>query len=204
MPGRFPTGLIAAAIAAITVAACSPVGERTSLSVGYYSLSGRSFSELDRQINIHGPRVGGYGKALAATSVRMVPEFRFAEANGQCRVESAHVKVQAHVTLPRLANGANLRSELSKAWTDLEEYARQHEAVHVSIADRHALNAERVLAGLPPERDCQAMRASAQTTWRLLLASHEREQLQFDENEKGRIAELVEKSRQADFASAAR
>ena len=171
MPGRFPTGLIAAAIAAITVAACSPVGERTSLSVGYYSLSGRSFSELDRQINIHGPRVGGYGKALAATSVRMVPEFRFAEANGQCRVESAHVKVQAHVTLPRLANGANLRSELSKAWTDLEEYARQHEAVHVSIADRHALNAERVLAGLPPERDCQAMRASAQTTWRLLLAS---------------------------------
>ncbi|MCB1456250.1 MAG: DUF922 domain-containing protein [Nitratireductor sp.] len=204
MPGRFPTGLIAAAIAAITVAACSPVGERTSLSVGYYSLSGRSFSELDRQINIHGPRVGGYGKALAATSVRMVPEFRFAEANGQCRVESAHVKVQAHVTLPRLANGANLRSELSKAWTDLEEYARQHEAVHVSIADRHALNAERVLAGLPPERDCQAMRASAQTTWRLLLASHEREQLQFDENEKGRIAELVEKSRQADLASAAR
>ena len=204
MPGRFPTGLIAAAIAAITVAACSPVGERTSLSVGYYSLSGRSFSELDRQINIHGPRVGGYGKALAATSVRMVPEFRFAETNGQCRVESAHVKVQAHVTLPRLANGANLRSELSKAWTDLEEYARQHEAVHVSIADRHALNAERVLAGLPPERDCQAMRASAQTTWRLLLASHEREQLQFDENEKGRIAELVEKSRQADLASAAR
>ncbi|MCB1451807.1 MAG: DUF922 domain-containing protein [Nitratireductor sp.] len=202
MRNRYLMRLLLLALPVIGIAACSPVGERTQLSVGYYSLSGRSFSEIDRQINVHGPTVGGFGKALAATSVRMVPEFRFVEENGRCKVGSAHVKVQAHVTLPRLANGGSLKRDLSKAWTNLEEYARLHESVHVSIADRHALNAERILVALPAERDCTAMRSSAQLTWRLLLASHEKEQLQFDENEKSRIADLVEKTRHADLAPA--
>ncbi|MEZ5870312.1 MAG: DUF922 domain-containing protein [Nitratireductor sp.] len=180
-----------------SLTACSPVGERTQLSVGYYSLSGRNFSEIDRQIGVHGPTVGGFGKALAATTVRMIPDFRFADTPSGCRVQNASVKVQARVTLPRLASSTTLKHDLSKAWSNLEQYARLHESVHVAIADRHALNAEKTLMALPPERNCSEMRDAAQLTYRRLLAEHEKEQLQFDESEKSRIAELVEKTRHA-------
>jgi len=52
---------------AMFLAACTSVGERTLVSVGYYTVTGETFSEVDKQIKIHGPEVTGVGKALAST-----------------------------------------------------------------------------------------------------------------------------------------
>ncbi|MEC9343834.1 MAG: DUF922 domain-containing protein, partial [Pseudomonadota bacterium] len=174
---------------------CTPVGERTQLSVGYYSIAGETFEELDQQIALHGPTVSHVGRALAATNVRMLPDFRFAYSGGQCMVTGARVDVAAHVTLPRHASPASMRRELSKAWNNLEQYARLHESVHVAIADSYALKAEQAVSALPPEPDCQTLRANAVLVFRRLMAEHESEQIRFDEDEKERIAALVRRSR---------
>lgn len=185
-------------LAALSASACTAVGERTQLSVGYYSIYGRTFSELDQQVALHGPVVAGVGKALAATNVRMVPDFEFAFDGDKCTVTSAHVAVKAHVTLPLLANPEEIRRDLSKAWNNLEQYARLHESVHVAIADRHALRAEKIISSLPPESDCRTLRGNAMLTFRKLMTEHEHEQIQFDEDERERISMLVSVTRKGE------
>jgi predicted secreted Zn-dependent protease len=182
-------------IAPLLLAACTPVGERTQMSVAYYMIAGDSFDELDQQIALHGPNVMGVGRALAATNVRMIPDFRFAQRDGQCHVQSARVSVQAHVTLPKLRSQQSFRQELAKAWDSLEHYARLHESVHVSIADTHAVRAEEAIRALPPRENCEAMRADAVALFKTMMADHQRDQLQFDREERGRIAMLVQKTR---------
>jgi predicted secreted Zn-dependent protease len=182
-------------LAPVLLAACTPVGERTQLSVAYYMIAGNSFDEFDQQIAVHGPNVMGVGRALAATNVRMIPDFRFAQRNGECHVVSARVSVQAHVTLPKLRSQQSLRAELSRAWDSLEHYARLHEWVHVAIADSHALQAEEAIRALPPRPGCEAIRAEALSVFKKMMADHQRDQLQFDREERGRIAMLVQKTR---------
>lgn len=188
---------LALAVTALLVA-CTPVGERTQLSVAYYSIEGNSFSELDQQIALHGPTVAGVGRALAATNVRMLPDFRFESNGSHCRVSHAHVSVKAHVTLPRLASRQRLKRELSQAWSSLAEYARLHEAVHVAIADNYAVRAEEEARALAPEPTCRLLRDKAVLMFRRLMADHERDQLRFDEEEQGRIAGLVRLTRAQD------
>ena len=188
--------------APILLVACTTVGDRTQLSVGYYSIEGESFAELDQQIALHGPSVSGVGKALAATNVRMVPDFRFGFSNGACRVERARMSVKAHVTLPKLLDRRRLRSDVSQAWDNLEQYARLHEAVHVSIADSYAIKVEEAVRQLSPEPDCDTLRSNAILVFRRLMAEHERDQLKFDEEERGRIMALVNQSRQKEAESA--
>ncbi len=174
---------------------CTAVGERTQLSVAYYSIAGSTYDELDQQIALHGPNVLGVGRALAATNVRMIPDFRFAEKDGKCHVTGARVSVQAHVTLPRLESQEKLREELASAWDSLEHYARLHEGVHVAIADTHALKAEAAVLALEAQPGCADMRARASAIFKAMMAEHQRDQLQFDREERGRIAALVHKTR---------
>ena len=171
--------------------ACTSVGERTLVSVGYYTVSGETFKEVDRQIKIHGPEVTGVGKALASTDLRMLPKIKYALANGGCIVSSARINVKARVTLPRHSNVNKLKSELAQAWNSLEEYARVHEAVHLAIADRYAVDMETAIRALEQEDNCVLMREEVQVVFSALFDQHHKEQLQFDADEKARIRGLV-------------
>lgn len=191
---------VTAFAAAVLLAGCSAVGERTSLSVGYYSIHGETFEDIDQQIALHGPSVLGVGKALAATTVRMSPEFNVGWSDGACRMAGARVNVQAHVTLPKLTSQQRLRSELAKAWDNLEQYARLHESVHVAIADKHAVKAEKAVMALAPEPSCESLRANAALLFRQLMVEHEAEQLRFDAEERLRIAGLVNRTKSMEAA----
>lgn len=175
----------------LSLTGCTSVGERTQLSVGYYDIKGTSFSELDQQILLHGPTVEGVGKALAATKIKMVPDIRFSQKGGKCFLTKTRVNVKARVTLPRLANRRQLKKSLQRAWRNLEEYARLHEAVHVAIADHHALEIEKSLAAMPPANDCDTLKTNARRLAAKMLVKHEQEQLKFDAKEKKRIKSLT-------------
>ena len=179
--------------ATLLVAACTSVGERTLVSVGYYTVSGDTFTEVDRQIKIHGPEVTGVGKALASTDLRMLPKINYQLSGGNCIVSSARINVKARVTLPRHSNVNRLKSELAQAWNSLEEYARVHEAVHLAIADRYAIEMENAISALPAAEDCVAMREDVQKVFSKLFKQHHEDQLQFDEDEKNRIRGLVQR-----------
>ncbi|MGI9402608.1 MAG: DUF922 domain-containing protein [Rhizobiaceae bacterium] len=194
---RFDLALLLSVL--FILASCVSVGNRTQLSVGYYSIKGDSFDELDQQIALHGPTVSGVGKALAATNVRMIPDFRFGLSGDKCRVDHARVDVKAHVTLPKLIGQKQLRKDLSKAWDNLEQYARLHESVHVSIADEYATKAEDAVKNLEPHPSCDTLRSQAVLVFRRLMAEHERDQLQFDEDERERIAAMVNSTRRFDL-----
>jgi len=179
------------------LAACTAIGERTVVSVGYYTVSGNSFSELDKDIKLHGPNVTGVGKALASTDLRMLPDIRYARTGAKCEVESARINVKARVTLPRHKNERKLKADLARAWSNLQEYARVHEAVHLAIADRYALLMEDAINALQPRSNCRDMRLEVQEVFSRLFESHHDEQLQFDEDEKKRIRQLTAQTRSA-------
>ena len=179
--------------ASLFLAACTSIGERTLVSVGYYTVSGDTFSEVDKQIKIHGPEVTGVGKALASTDLRMLPQIKYELAKGKCRVANARINVKARVTLPRHSDVNSLKAELAQAWNSLEEYARVHEAVHLAIADRYAIDMEQAIKKLPPAEDCVKMRESVQIVFSKLFDQHHKDQLQFDADEKTRIRGLASK-----------
>lgn len=191
---RVKTGLTMFGLICLAVlfAACTAVGERTIVSVGYYTVSGETFGELDKEIKLHGPNVTGVGKALASTDLRMVPDIRYSRENGKCRVSNARINVKARVTLPRHRNERTLKRDLAKAWNNLEEYARVHEAVHLAIADRYALMMEQAINELKPRKTCPEMREKVQAVFAKLFKQHHDEQLQFDADEKQRISQLSE------------
>jgi predicted secreted Zn-dependent protease len=179
-------------VAAGFLAGCTTtsINERTSVKVGFYDVRGTSFDEVDKQIALHGPNVEGVGNAVAATAIQMIPDVRFASVDGQCTIGSASVKVRANVTLPRLRDRSKAKREIRGAFTNIENYARLHEAVHVSIADQHAEMAEKAILDLKPQQDCDVLAKSAVRTFKTIMATHQKTQLEFDAQEKQRFAEL--------------
>ncbi len=177
----------------IILAACTSIGERTVLSVAYYTVNGDTFSEVDKQIKIHGPEVTGVGKALASTDLRMLPRIKYELVKGGCIVANPRINIKARVTLPRHANVNKLKAELAQAWTSLEEYAQVHEAVHLAIADGYAIAMENAINKLPANKNCAAMRDDVQIVFSKLFNQHHKEQLQFDADEKARIRGLIKR-----------
>lgn len=167
-------------------------GERTKVNVGFYNIQGKTFEELDRQIALRGPTVSGVGKAIASTNVRMVPDIQFVQNGKECRISKSKVKVVAKVTLPRLQNQNSTHSDLKIAFSNLENYARLHEAVHVSIADTYAQTAEKEIARLPKRGNCVVLEKDAIAKFKSIMALHEEAQQNFDEREKVRLVKLTD------------
>lgn len=174
-------------LAAAVLAGCTSVSPRTSVSVGYYDVGGTTFRQLDDQIALHGPFVEGVGKAVAATSINMRPDIRFRETDQGCVVSRSSIKVDAKVTLPRLKDRRKAKADLRPAFSNIERYAREHEAVHVAIADKYAEEAERAIASLGPEESCGVLQAKATRTFEKIMVQHRAEQLEFDREEKRRF-----------------
>ena len=72
-----------------------------------------------------------------------------------------------------------------------------HEAVHVAIADRHAILIENTLLDMPAMTTCNALQEKAQQRAEALLKAHEAAQLAFDEQERERINKLILKQKPA-------
>lgn len=182
------------------IASCTAVGERTLVSVDYYAVSGETFTEVDRQISLHGPEVTGVGKALASTGLQMLRKVKYTLVPQGCEATNARVNVKARVTLPRHTNASRLKAELATAWNSLEEYARVHEAVHLAIADQYALKMEAAIMALPPQANCVEMREEVKETFDRLYEQHYQEQLAFDESEKQRIRQLAKRTQRRSSA----
>lgn len=183
--------LLTVTLATLLISGCVAINDRTSVQVGYYDVRGTSFEELDQNIALHGPVVEGVGKAIASTSVRMVPDISYGMRGGQCEVVRARIRVQANVTLPKLRDINRAKQEMRGAFSNIERYARLHEAVHVAIADEHAEAAEKAIAELPPRPNCDRLRNDIVQVIDKMQVAHNRAQLRFDEEEKIRFRDLA-------------
>ncbi len=187
-----PVAVLVSLACLLLLSGCNPLGERTVYSVGYYTIDGKDIDELHQQIQVHGPKVTGVGNALAAADITMVPSIKYELRDGLCHISSAKVHVNARVTLPRHSNKKVLERKLARTWNNLAEYAKVHEAVHLEIADRHALEMERTIASLQPRSNCATMRETVSKVFEVLYRRHHIEQLRFDQTERERIRVLAQ------------
>jgi predicted secreted Zn-dependent protease len=179
---------ILATLAITALAGCTSTSQRTNVSVDYYNVKGTSFEQLDKQIALHGPNVKGVGKAVASASIRMLPDIRFRTIGGKCRVAYSRINVKANLTLPRLSDRNKAAKELRPAFSNIENYAKLHEAVHVKIADTYAAKAEKAIKALPPENTCERLQSKAVSTFEAIMVEHRKAQLKFDADEQKRFA----------------
>ena len=176
--------------ATMALAGCQSLGTKDNVTVDYYTISGNSTKELDKQIKSKGPRLNGSQHAIAVARIRMLPKMTFGQTAKGCAITKADVKVDAKVTLPRWSGRKNANAELGRAWDNIDRYARLHEATHVAIAFRFAKDIEVGLLDLPAEPKCAVMRERANVYVQRMLEEHDRAQRKFDDDEQKRLSML--------------
>ena len=172
---------------ALVLAGCTSTA--TTVKTSYYSVSGTTSEEIDRELRAKGPL---NGHALAVASIRFVPADVFQQQTETgCRFVRAGFRVDAAITLPRWQNRHASRDRaLRNAWDALSSYARLHEETHVRIAEKHALRLEEAILALKPRPTCAALDASAKPVVERIAREHNREQLAFDRAEQKRLAKI--------------
>ena len=173
---------------ALSLAGCTS----TSVTTGYYEVSGQSARQLDRSIAANGP-MGGH--AFAATQIQILPvalkEMMTAEG---CKVATARFKVIANITMPRWRNRGGASADLKQGFDIFADYARVHEQVHVRIGEAAARTMEAQALEIPPQKDCDRLAARVKAVVLRVQKQHNKAQLAFDAAEDKRLKALFAKA----------
>jgi predicted secreted Zn-dependent protease len=170
---------------ALILAGCTS----TSVSTGYYEVSGRTGKELDRSIARNAPM---RGHAFAATQLTIIPvSVMTGEDENGCRVTSAKFKVDAKITMPRWTNRKGASKNLQDGFDMFADYARLHEEIHVKIGEAAAREMERSVMALQPQKTCELLEAKAKRVIEDVQREHHKAQLAFDAAEEKRITKLL-------------
>lgn len=192
MPFRRPIALFT-----LTVLLAGCVNTASTVTTNYYSVSGTTSEELDRELRSKGP-MEGHALAVAAISFAPVSVQQQITDRG-CVFTEAKFKVNAEITLPRWRErGQSSDRQLRRSWDALAAYARAHEQVHVEIAEDYARRLGRQIEALDPEPSCEALDRAAAAVVRKLGRAHDAEQRAFDAAEQLRLAQLLRHGRAAE------
>ncbi|MCI5076239.1 DUF922 domain-containing protein [Oricola sp.] len=168
------------------VSACTSTSSRVTTT--YYSIGGKTGADLDREIATKGPMKG---HALASAAIKFVPvAISYDKSDTGCSYKTARFRIDANITLPRWSNQNSSDPGLRTAWRFLAEYAREHEQVHIDIAEEHARKLGEQLEALAPRKTCEALDAAGQQVLKRVKRDHNRAQLAFDAAENKRLAAL--------------
>jgi len=185
--------------AVITVAAGSLSGcavtPDTTVTLDYYQVGGTTLRQIDQEIKNKGPKVNGSDHAVAVANISMTPDISFQPTAGGCMIKRARIKVRATVVLPQWKNRKYADKELAQTWDNLDRYTRLHEAVHVSIAEKHARQIENRLIALKSNKSCEATGEIVKRIIADAMKRHEREQKSFDASEQNKFARLAKSAR---------
>lgn len=185
--------LLTATAVAATIILAGCVSTASVVKTNYYSVSGSTSEELDRDLRRRGPM---QGHAIAVAAIRFNPvSVLQQESNDGCAFKTAKFRVEANITLPRWKdrNQSNDR-DLRRAWDGLARYAKLHEDTHVKIAERFAKLLGEELEKIPAQRDCSRLDSVAKGVVDRTRRAHNRAQNAFDAAEQRRLARLFGQS----------
>lgn len=170
-----------AALLAGAIGAAPAWAASLSKTYAYFSVSGRTAEQIERDMARRGPRVGNslLGHAGAA-ELKFTGKIDYAEAKGRCRVKNAHFHVRAQISLPRWRDRRRSDRDLVFVWDTLARDIKRHEEQHVIIAKNHAREIEQAIKKLPSARDCKTLEAKAGEITDRILEKHDRAQARFD------------------------
>jgi predicted secreted Zn-dependent protease len=104
----------------------------------YYDIVGDSAQELRQQIDAKGP-VGGSGKRVDGhTDWHVAWRYRYAPAEGICKVTELRITLTGRITLPRWAARDDTSRALVKKWQSYSAALRLHEDGHYSHGEKAA------------------------------------------------------------------
>lgn len=154
-------------------------------SYAYYTISGNTAADLDRELRRSGPYLeSDQEHHAAAAKMRFDTIVRYGLTHGTCRIVSADVRLRVTITLPRWKT---LRPPddpyLLVVWNVLSKDIRRHEEHHVAIAHRHADRLERTLRRLRPTKGCDALKHKVEQATRAELKKDDVDQRAFDRAE---------------------
>lgn len=180
---------LAAAAMLFALAGCNS----TTVSTGYYDVSGKTGKALDKSIARNGPM---RGDAFAATQLTIIPVTVIPmETKDGCKVRSASFRLNAKITMPRWKDRTGAPSALSDGFDMFADYAKAHEQVHVDIGRAAAKEMETSVLAIPPQKDCSALEKQVAAVLADVQARHHKAQLAFDAAEDKRLKALLEDGR---------
>ncbi|WP_081964206.1 DUF922 domain-containing protein [Hoeflea sp. BAL378] len=152
-----------------------------SKSYSYFSVSGRTAADLEREFSRLGPLLSGTGTRHAgATRIKLGGSVDYENSDGRCRVTDAKVKLETHLTLPRWKDRKHASREMALIWDTMSADIKRHEERHAEIARQYARRLETALEALRPEADCARMQARVDATTKKIVDRHAADQDRFD------------------------
>lgn len=167
-------------------------------SYSYFSIGGRTLSEIENELARHGPQLDGGGRRHpGATRMEFATRVTYGQAGNGCGVTKASVTVDARMILPRWRNRAqSAKMDVALIWDTLSRDIKRHEESHIVIARNHARELENSLSRVRGHRDCNEAAARVKEITADVLGRHDREQIRFDQiegiNFEKRIMRLLE------------
>lgn len=150
-------------------------------TVSYFSIGGKTASDLDRELQRRGPLLSSTGaRHPGATRICFGGDVTYVQSGGRCKVGNARVTVTTKIFLPKWKNRPHASKNLALLWDTLAADIRRHEERHAEIARTHAREMERALLALPPDRTCAALQEKVSRISTEKVESHDRDQARFD------------------------
>lgn len=152
-----------------------------SRTYSYFNVGGKTFEELQFELQSRGPMVQSTGKRHAgATRMEFNSRIKYGQSDSRCKVVSASVSVKAQVILPRWTQRRSAGSDVRFFWDTLSSDIKRHEESHIVIARTHAREMEMAIAAIRPRKTCEAVAAEVKTITQQLMGRHDRAQDEFD------------------------
>lgn len=171
-------------IAALLILASSaPVRGETIIhkSVTYFSIGGKTASDLDREMTSRGPFSRNTGRRHpGATQIKFNGSAKFVATKGRCVIGGAKVSLSTKLILPRWTNRKRATRDMALIWDTLSADIKRHEERHAEIARIHARQLERTILGLSSSRDCPTLKARVNRVSQDAMLAHDKDQQRFD------------------------
>lgn len=160
----------------------SPAGAQpTSHTVfSYYEVSGRSLSEVHRDMMKKGPRAGsavGYGLTTVQTGKGMT--VAACESRGRYEFDAQFV-----IRLPRIAPSAQLSAADRRQFANFVNFVKNHEETHRSIWMKYIAKVDRELS-MPGKSNCVDAHSRAMKLWQDMLSGYRSLHIAFDKQQRG-------------------
>lgn len=185
---RSGTVIVIAGMLAVALGAAAKAAGEPDIHRSYYSISGRNHAEIVSSVRRNGPRNGfAYGIGF----IDFLPRYGTEHRDGLCRLTRPEVGLRIHIRLPRWDGGAAAPRTATSIAMRFVRAIESHEMQHAAIARRYAARMKAVLAKLPPQKDCWALRTRADETLVRLKKEHLAAQRAFDVRTNRQIRRLL-------------
>lgn len=149
--------------------------------VSYFTVEGSTPAEIYRNILDRGPLVNG-SRALASITTQTTQDGDLDEQGGICRVTNYVITLDFTIQRPRIANEQVLPPADHALWQQMNTFIETHENQHKSVWSACAADLDAHIETLQAPT-CEELGKNAEALWEDMLASCDKTQRHYDEEQ---------------------